>query len=165
MILLIAVFLIVFIIAIVRAIYYKDLEELFAGFFLSLICAGFVAVIGMIIGRCLPNDEITYTETVTPIVALEDGHSSDDVFFLGSGCINDNLYYYYVTEDSRGYMVKKIKTSEAYVRYDETPRIETLTGRGFKHWYNYIWALPSKTFTTIYVPEGTILNNFNIDLK
>jgi hypothetical protein len=110
-------------------------------------------------------NEIIYKETTTPIVALEDNISSGGTFFLGTGSTKNSIRYYYMIKTERGYKLQDVSASEAYIKYDAEPRIVIGNGCGFKHWYNYIWALPVHTHYTIYVPEGTILNNYNIDLK
>lgn len=155
-----------FIGGIISAIRERDADNFFfigiLGALASGVCA---ALITAIVGTCIPSSENVYEETVTPIVALEDNVASNGTFFLGTGTVKDDIRYYYMIDTERGYVMQNIKASNAYIKYDANPRIVIESGRGFKHWYNYIWAFPVSTHYTIYVPEGTILNNYNIDLK
>ena len=131
----------------------------------SLLCGTLTLIITALIGTAISSNEIIYEETVTPIVALEDNVTSRGQFFLGTGTSKSDIYYYYMIDTERGYVMKNVKACDAYIKYDVEPRIVIENGCGFKHWYNNIWAFPVSTQYTIYVPEGTILNNYNIDLK
>lgn len=132
----------------------------------SFLCAGLTLIITGLIGTAISSNEIIYKETVTPIVTLEDNITSrGGTFFLGTGANKSDIYYYYMIDTERGYVMENVKACEAYIKYDTNPRIVMESGRSFNHWYNYIWAFPMSTHYTIYVPEGTILNNYNIDLK
>ena len=131
----------------------------------SLLCGGLTLIVTALIGTAISSNEIIYEETATPIVALEDNAASRGQFFLGTGANKSDIYYYYMIDTERGYVMKNVKACDAYIKYDTNPRIVIESGRGFNHWYNYIWAIPVSARYIIYVPEGTILNNYNIDLK
>lgn len=131
----------------------------------SLLCGGITLIITALIGTAISSNEIIYKETVMPIVALEDNVASRGQFFLGTGASKSDIYYYYMIDTERGYVIESVKACDTYIKYDTNPRIVVERGNGFNHWYNYIWAFPTSTHYTIYVPEGTILNNYNIDLK
>ena len=155
-----------FIGGIISAIRERDADNFFFIGILGALASGVcTAIIAAIVGTCISSSEIVYEETVTPIVALEDNVAFNGTFFLGTGAVKDDIRYYYMIDTERGYVMQNIKASNAYIKYDANPRIVIENGRGFKHWYNYIWAFPVSTHYTIYVPEGTILNNYNIDLK
>ena len=155
-----------FIGGIISAIRERDADNFFfigiLGALASGVCA---ALVTAIVGTCISSSEIVYEETVTPIVALEDNMTTNGTFFLGTGAVKDDIRYYYMIETERGYKLQDVAASKAYIKYDTEPRIVVENGCGFKHWYNNIWAFPTHTRVTIYVPEGTILNNYNIDLK
>lgn len=137
----------------------------FIGILGSLASGVCLIIIAALVGLFIPSNEIIYEETVTPIVALEDNMTSSGTFFLGTGSAKDSIYYYYMIETKQGYKLQSVAASKAYIKYDTKPRIVIENGCGFKHWYNNIWAFPTHTNYTIYIPEGTILNNYNIDLK
>ena len=155
-----------FIGGIISAIRERDADNFFfigiLGALASGVCA---ALVTAIVSTCIPSSEIVYEETATPIVALEDNMTTNGTFFLGTGAVKDDIRYYYMIETERGYKLQDVAASKAYIKYDTEPRIVVENGCGFKHWYNNIWAFPTHTRVTIYVPEGTILNNYNIDLK
>lgn len=155
-----------FIYGIIAAIRDSDLDYIWLiSIGASLLYGALALIVTTIIGTGISSNEIIYEETVTPIVALEDNTASYGQFFLGTGAHKSDIYYYYMIDTERGYVMQDIKASNAHIKYDADPRIVIENGCGFKHWYNYIWAFPISTHYTIYVPEGTILNNYNIDLK
>lgn len=155
-----------FIGGIISAIHERDRDYFWwVSIVASLLCGGLTLIITALIGTAISSNEIIYKETVTPIVALEDNVASRGKFFLGTGTSKSDIYYYYMIDTERGYVMESVKAYDAYIKYDVDPRIVVESGRGFNHWYNYIWAIPTSTYYTIYVPEGTILNNYNIDLK
>lgn len=166
MLLLIIIPTILFIWGIISAISDRDADNFFfISIFGALGCGVCTVLIAALIGLFIPSNEIIYEETVTPIVALEDNMTSSGTFFLGTGSAKDSIYYYYMIETERGYALQSVAASKTYIKYDTKPRIVIENGCGFKHWYNNIWAFPTHTRYTIYIPEGTILNNYNIDLK
>lgn len=155
-----------FISGIIAAIRERDRDYLWwISIIASFLCGGITLIITALIGTAISPNEIIYKETATPIVALEDNIASRGQFFICTGTNKSDIYYYYMIDTEYGYTMKNVKACDAYIKYDTNPRIVTESGRGFNHWYNYIWALPVSSHYTIYVPEGTILNNYNIDLK
>lgn len=83
-----------------------------------------------------------------------------------SGYINSHLYYYYTQQTQYGFKTDRLKASMCYIIYsDEHPRIETYTGTRFSHWWYYIYAVPCQKHYVIYVPSGTIITEFSIDLE
>lgn len=155
-----------FIGGIIAAIRERDWDYIwFISILGSLACGALTLIVATLIGTGISSNEIIYEETVMPIVALEDNMTSSGTFFLGTGTVKSDVHYYFMTETEHGYKLQNIAASKAYIKYDTEPRIVIENGSEFKHWYNNIWAFPVSTHYTIYVPEGTILNNYNIDLK
>lgn len=100
------------------------------------------------------------------IIALKDDGNADGRFFLGSGYINNDMVFYYVTNEHGTYKISRIKAGDATIIYSEdSPRIEKYSAEKFVHWWYYIFAIPVSYYTQIYVPEGTIQYGFNIDLE
>lgn len=143
----------------------RDFISIILDIILCLIIFASCSVATAAIGSVFSEEEYLYQETSMPIVSLEDNMKQQGKFFLGSGTVNNELHYYFVLKTEHGFKVKNVSAEETEVRYDSQPHIVIKQATGFKHWYNYIWAIPIKTQSTIYVPEGTIINNYNIDLQ
>lgn len=140
--------------------------------FLLLIVGSFLLIADFVIAGAIsgfvPTDEqniqLTQTENIT---ALKDNISSEGHFFLASATIKDKPYYYYVVKTNRGLKQKKINAEKTYIHYTKDDfRVETYEGVSFKNWYTYIWAsFPTSEYYDIYIPEGSVTSEFNIDLE
>lgn len=140
--------------------------------FIGLICVAFLiffdVLLAGVISFIVPTDEqniqLSQTEKIT---ALKDNISSEGRFFLASATINDTPYYYYVVQTDRGLKQKKINAENTYIHYTKDDfRVETYEGVSFKNWYTYIWAsFPSAEYYNIYIPEGSVTSEFNVDLE
>ena len=76
--------------------------------------------------------------------------------------INEELYYQYMEElKNGGYQVDKVEASITTVYYDnDNPRVDWYKRR--KKW---LFFENSEPFYKMYVPEGSIIEEFNIDLQ
>jgi hypothetical protein len=102
----------------------------------------------------------------TKIIALKDNQNVNGSFYITSGYVNEDLYYYYATETEFGYKTEKIKTDNAYIKYtDGEAHIEKYNGE-FANNSAYLWGIPMcDSRYIIYCPDGTVTNEFNIDLE
>ena len=93
---------------------------------------------------------------------LTEGHGS----FLGSGHINEELKYTFVKKDAFGYTIEQVDADTCYVKYtNDTPRAVPVEER-YDGWVKF-WTGESvaKTGYIFYLPEGSIIEQYNIDLK
>lgn len=113
------------------------------------------------------NAEIKYNlESDTKIIALKDNQNVSGSFYIMGGHINEDLYYYYATETEFGYKTEKVRAGNAYIKYtDGETHIEKYVGE-FANDSLYLWGdcLCDNRFI-IYCPEGTVTNEFNVDLE
>lgn len=101
------------------------------------------------------------------IYALADGNLTEGYSsFLGSGHIDEELKYTFVKKDTFGYTVEQVDADVCYVRYtNDTPKavpIEQCYGGWVKFWTGENIAKSGYIF---YLPEGSIIEQYNIDLK
>ena len=110
--------------------------------------------------------EIT-TSTDYEIVALQDNLGLQGKFFLGSGYIDNELSYAYMQYvDGCGYKAKTVDASNAYIKFtDEQPYVSLVTYQFKDQWRNYFTIPYNYEDIFFYIPEGSILQNYNIDLK
>ena len=93
---------------------------------------------------------------------LVEGHSS----FLGNGHIDEELKYTFVKKDDFGYTVKQVDADTCYIKYtNSTPKAVPIE----EHYNGFIkfWTGDNvaKTGYIFYLPEGSIIEQYNIDLK
>lgn len=164
MILTVVIPIIIFIIGIIYAIRERDLGLAGIGFLIGLVALVIVFIFVAAASANLPNDVKIYEEEETPLVALEDSFNLGGHFFLASGTMTEDAYYYYMTKTEEGYKIQKVIASTP-VEFSDNPRIVEYTPIGFTEWYYYIFFVPTETYYKIYVPEGTIKFAFNVDLN
>ena len=118
------------------------------------------------------------------IVALQDSSNISGRFLLGSGTVNGSMYYCYYIDTDEGYKYQQINANEydvsiKYCNENETPHIEkydkytVVTSNKDWGWvFNPALISPqekeavsSPTKVYIYLPEGTIDENYKVDLQ
>lgn len=129
----------------------------------------FAAFIGLFIAFTLPADMETSVSSQN-LETLQDGMGLQGSFFLGSGQIDGKMQYvYYYQKDSVSYKMGQVPYYDVTIRYsDERPRIEThtLSMKPIKTAKRNLFCIDqSSTTYVIYVPKGTIRQNFNLDAQ
>lgn len=96
------------------------------------------------------------------IISLNDGKQTNGRFYLRHGYIEENMYYQYMMQKSDGgYSYGKVREDVATIYVtDNNFRVEWYTKER-----NWLWFEEEKTFCKIYVPEGCIKEEYNIDLE
>ena len=133
--------------------------------FMSFVLSTLVLLLASVIISC--NTEIEYNKASdTKIVALKDNQNVNGSFYIMGGYVDKDLYYYYATETELGYKTEKISAENAYIKYtDGETHIERYSGK-FANESTNLWAFPMcKDRYIIYCPEGTVTNEFNVDLE
>lgn len=101
----------------------------------------------------------TKTETIS---CLNDGNQINGEFYLTHGRIDEDMYYQYMVEQpDSGYVYGKVKADISTVyMVDENFRVE---------WYEKtrkcLWFKDEEIFCKIYIPNGSIKEEYSIDLE
>ena len=116
------------------------------------------------IGSCAKVDYNKVSDT--KIIALKDNQNISGSFYIMGGYVDEDLYYYYATETEFGYKTEKIKADNAYIKYtDGETHVEEYEAQ-FVNDYVYLFAVPTcSNRYIIYCPEGTVTQEFNVDLE
>lgn len=111
-------------------------------------------------------DKTWSTVEDSDIYALQDNLTTEGSFFLGSGHISDELRYFYVKETDFGYTVCNVDADNSYIRYTtDRCHIERQTCT-FSNDFVAAIAFPmTNTRYVFHIPDGSILNNYAVDLK
>lgn len=133
-------------------------------------------------------------ESSTKIIALKDNNRTEGQFFLGCGSINNSNYYCYYTETNDGNIeYNQISTNDnvklRYCSNKEQPKVDIynevaqtilikkpnfLTSSLFSYIEYYKYTVGDVVDTSIssrhqqtiiYIPEGSIQQEYNIDLE
>lgn len=141
-------------------------DGVFAWFVASVI--GFFLWVGIGgIVWCSPAYESPVMTEKIEIVSLADGNLLEGRFgFLGQGYIDEELKYTFVHEGDYGYTTTQIKAKNCFVNYTtETPYAIPIKQKW--GWFGRFWGVGNeKTIGYVfYLPEGSIIEQFNIDLS
>lgn len=137
---------------------------------LCLLFGLFVALVPIVIAGGVfgaDYDKCTVERTKSnEIIALKDNMAVEGQFYLFGGHINGDLYYFYAQKTDIGYTTKKVKASNCYINYtSDTPKIELYEAKGFKKWTTWIYGIPTYYHYSIFVPEGSLTTDFEINLE
>lgn len=111
---------------------------------------------------------------VKPLYALKDNSNISGSFFLGTGSIDEDDYYYYITrEEGKGYSVNKRSTGGfTYLEYlsaEDCEYDEPCLVYYHDEWENKVlrfFAWSPINWYTFYIPEGSIIENYyEVDLE
>lgn len=109
--------------------------------------------------------EPQYRET-QELISIEDNFVTTGDFFLGSGTEETQAVYYATIKTDKGYQTQDFERQVSYIQYTtEYYRVETyydyftnpiirfFAGDGYREYYIF------------YIPENSIIENYNINLK
>lgn len=147
----------------------KYCEERFERVIKQVVGLFFGCFIGFFVALFIPS---TLTPTIKTVYleSLNDNLSQEGTFYLGTGLIcNENYYTYYYSSDG-GYRYGKIKANDVLIKYtNDRPRIEITKYKKTKGFGNnfsiYLEKCDCESSKIIYIPKGTILNNYTLDNK
>lgn len=147
---------------------YGDFEDFIFAFIQAVIYSVVVFFIVGFGGIFPSSSPVKHSET--EITALKDNPSTNGSFFLGTGYVSSNQYYFYIEQTEKGKKMQKVSVSESYVNEVEgvKPKVET-------YWKKYNskiarfmygdYAIFSSDEYIFYVPKDTVTNEFNIDME
>lgn len=98
------------------------------------------------------------------IVSIKDNTGTSGSFFLGFGTIDGSMKYSaYVDMGNGQYSLKSWDTETTIISETDIgkPRVETSRASGYVNWLYYTFRGEIKN--VIYIPEGTIVREFNLD--
>lgn len=132
----------------------------FIGLLVGIVICSIFAGVGV-------SDNYTYTQPIT-ISAIQDNASSKGEFYLRGGYVEGDLSYSFCYGDpENGFQIKTVSAEKCVVKFtDKEPYFqqkEQLT-----NWFGkFLYSTDKFTLEeyVIYIPEGTMINDFKIDLQ
>jgi len=123
----------------------------------------------IILGISFPKKYVEVSKT--ELVAFDDNSALMGHFFLGSGSINENFYYFFCKKDVLG-RIKFEKISAAYGKIfiteeDRSNGVLIKHKKKFLNKKDHLWGIivNYELKYEIRIPKGSILRQFNLDLK
>lgn len=124
-------------------------------------------ILAFFIGGIISNNSDIMIDTIesdNEIIALAD---NSQTYLYRSADKNNNIRYNYMIKTERGYLTQSVLANRAYIieTNDKVPSVEThqITYKSEflrKHFFN-----DNAPYYYIYVPKGTIIGGFTIDLQ
>lgn len=115
----------------------------------------------------IPETKPVLYET-TQITALKDNSSVQGTFFLGSGSIKEDSYYFYMTESNKGKKMEKVRTDKAYIKEGkfENTYVETYEMVIKNKFAKFLFGEVAVSYEYIFhVPENSVTTEFNVDME
>lgn len=135
---------------------------MWGGFLIGLL----IVLISSIIVSSVAESEAFVIGT-REIVAFKDNNSTSGSFFLGSGYVDGDMKYCVMIKNENGsYEMKTYDTDECFIiETNDTPKMEK-RGYYFKsEWLNWFLFNMKLNEYVFYIPEGSICNNYVVDLE
>lgn len=143
----------------------------FTGLLLGCLAGLVLTVIVSAIASSMPGEKEIITIKTTPIYAFQDNLNIKGYRTLVSGYINEVLCYYYTYQTTDGgYKVGHVEQNNAtiyYITNEEDCRMEIRE----THFKNPIHNWVAEPFTeenvlyAFYIPEDSIITEYNVDLQ
>ena len=144
--------------------YYSDFED----YILTSISAIFIGgIIGTALAFVLPA-KTEIVKTTYNLEALQDNNSVKGSFFLGSGQIEGKMKYVFYYERDGFYKLEQADYSKVKVKYsNEKPKAERFNRKNVKDAFINNFAIDCNCYQEyiIYVPKGTIKQNYSLDAQ
>lgn len=95
------------------------------------------------------------------IVALNDNNMTNSRFYVRRGYVSEDLYYQYMKRSGSGFKAGKVKADKTTLYYaDDDYRVEC-----YEKTKKWLWFEASEYFYKIYIPEGSITEDYMVDLE
>ena len=144
--------------------YYSDFEDYVLVSIEAILIGG---IIGTAVAFALPA-KTEIVKTNYNLEALQDNNSVKGSFFLGSGQIEGKMKYVFYYENDGYYKLEQADYNEVKVKYsDEKPKAERFNRKNVKDAFINNFAIDCNCYQEyiIYVPKGTIKQNYSLDAQ
>jgi len=157
-----------FIIAIVSIFDGFDyIEYIFSYFFTGIFGTLIGGLVGLLIALALPA-KTEIVKTIYNLESLQDNNSVKGSFFLGCGQIEGKMKYVFYYERDGFYKLEQADYEKVKVKYsDEKPKVERFNQKNVKDAFINNFAIDLNCYQEyiIYVPKGTIKQNYTLDAQ
>jgi len=125
--------------------------------------AGFA--VGALLALALPmKTQVSAYEN--EIVALQDNLGTSGSFFLGSGNIDGSIKYVFYYKAEGSFRMAQVDYKDAVIKYSDEAKVIRYKEEPIGAFINlFALDIPSRDEYEIYVPKGTIKNDYNLDAQ
>lgn len=133
--------------------------------FILLIIFALLSALGNVVSTSFYKLEFRKIDT-REIVSIQDSTGAGGEFFLGTGSINTDMYYFMYLRSGDGYELRKLPADKVKIKNSDSPRLVVYENM-FKKESNF-WTIiegAGEQSFRIYVPEGSIKHKFKLNAK
>ena len=151
---------------------YTTIGEMFSLIAVFIFCEFLIIISSAIIYLCCGGivgsffEPVSYTQTETPLVALKDNSTIDGSFFLGCGNIGSKTQYSYAIDTEFGIKIKTLSANKKiYFKYDKGAPALITSKPVYSILAKWLSAPHYNPIYTFRIPEGSIINEYQVDLE
>lgn len=143
-----------------------DLDDIAPSVLAGVLC-GLISVLPILLYALVAEGEL-YKNKTYEISALKDKSNISGRSFIGTGYINEDQYYFYIIETSKGKKMDKVHINKAYLNEGNyTPHVDVYN---FKYKDEFAqWLIGYDKHTeyeyVFFIPENTVTTEFNVDME
>lgn len=143
-----------------------DILDLLVYLFTILLGSVLGGFFGFLIAISIPSKTEVVVDTHY-LEAFQDNNSINGSFFLGSGNISGNMKYVYYYQSEDGYRMNQLSYNNVLIKYtNDQPKIEFYKNQQTDDFINkFSINLELNKKTIIYIPKGSIMQNYSLDAK
>lgn len=141
-----------------------DIFDFFAGGFVGLLCAGFVALVINVIVAAAIDGNSTITKSSQDLVSVRTAVTTEGEFYLGFGNVDDEaVYRFYVLNSNGSYSMRTLEADRVTIfESDGSPRVDYYDSAPTHFWWSVI-NMESDRYE-IHVPKGSIVPTVDLAL-
>lgn len=140
------------------------LTSLFGGLILGGLLGGFICFIGR--GSLEREERIVQNYDLIALDTNEDIHGSySNFFFVGSGYIGEDMYYHFYYNTIQGIKYEKVLAEDCFIiETNDDPQYK-IYGQYYKDKESVFYepSLIRESRRILYIPKGTIKNNYKVN--
>jgi hypothetical protein len=145
-----------------------DLDSIGEGLFVTALAAAFYTFLYTLcliipLGKILPQHPVI--DRVVEISALNDATGVEGESFLFSGYIQTTPYYFFMEKYGEAKKMGQVAAVNAFVYEDGKTQVKYYRSEFDKEWYGLLSAPGKKYSVDIHIPEDSITDSFDIDLR
>ena len=166
----IIIFVVVFIIA-ALILYNKFETDTAFMIFASFAFGSIIGCVSMLVSHSIYTSNQKYElvpQSEQEIYSLDTATGISGLFTLGKTSIDSRVIYYYYIENDGFFELSYVDASKARIKQTNDCAPKIVVGRYEPSNYNWFWSFGSdidlKIITTIYIPEGSIVEHYNANV-
>lgn len=152
-----------------KEVWYVEVEGCILMTFAVFVALALIILIGLSISNLIAGEAASYEPLLIEtqeIQAFSDNITPNGHFFLGTGTVESKAKYFVIIEKKIGSSVEQYDVENSYIKYTtDTPRVEHYHKVFTNPWVVFFCGDEWCGYDVFYIPEGSIKENYVVDLQ